>query len=253
MLKWDVIYFAEGESYKLNKQDIILFANTGIWDILNVKEDLELGNTYIPRYMCTFKIFMHCLRGYDVDLYYIGAVCKSNNIYIKHILTMLSSDNIVYKVPKMVSILENLSYTICPKNLTDEQLQRVYSHKSENYRDENKALYDQIKELSDEIPIIPLHSPIRRLQKYYKELCEEKRFNEFKTDVNVKLPYMLIAIVKIISEATEKPISDSFEYNIKQRVRNDPDLAKELYKKLNEGNILNIVSVCLSCLSAFIE
>jgi hypothetical protein len=253
MLKWDAIYFAEGESYKLNKQDILLFANTGIWDILNVKEDLELGNTYIPRYVYTFKIFMHCLRGYDVDIYYIGSICKSTNIYIKHMITMLSSDNIVYKVPKMVSVLENLSYTICPKTLTDEQLRRVYDQKSENYRDENEALYSQIQELCEETPTIPLHTPIRRLQKYYKQLCDEKRFDEFKTEVNVKLPYMLIAIVKIISEATEKPISDSFEYNIKQRIRNDPDLARELYTKLNDANILNIVSVCLSCLSAFVE
>jgi len=253
MLNWTNIEFAEGMIYKLHLQDIPLFANTGIWELLKITTNLEIMNTYIPRYVYTFKIFMHCLRGYEVDVYYISGICKSKNIYIKHMIKMLIADNQLYKIKKMYDVLENLSYNICPNTLSDEQLERIYKQKSPGYQSESTLLYKQICELLDEPPLVPIYAPYKRLKKYYKQISDEKRFEEFKAEVNVKLPYMLMTVVKIIAESTDRPISPTFENDIKNRVRNDPDLAKELYQKLNEANILNLVSVCLSCLSAFIE
>jgi hypothetical protein len=251
MENWRTIDFAEGESYKLHTQDELLFANTGIGEL--IQASLRHAETiYIPKYVYVFKVFMHCLRGYDVDVHYLSGICRTKNIYVKNMIQMLVVDNIVYKVPQMAIILENLSYVVCPKTLSNEQLAHVYMGKSADYKLANEEIYKQICDLIDDQPP-PLHTPYKQLQKYYNNAVEDKRFEEFKTEVNVKLPYMLIEIVKLVSVSMERPISPNFEYNIKQRVRDDPDLAKELYEKLTQSNILSFVSVCMSCISAFID
>ncbi len=241
--------FPDGK-YKIHKLDIPLFANTGIWDILDVRaveNELTINRFYIPRYVTTFAIFMHCLRGYDVDMQYLGRECCN-----KQFISMLIADNLVYKVHAMTEKITILAYTICPKILTNAQVASVYEKKSTIFKQKSAALVQQIKELDEDAEVNP-KLPHRYLQKQIDSLRAVKNFDDFRADVNAKLPAVLIAITKIISDLTHLPISPNFVENIKMRIRNDPELARELYQKLDGMHILHSVNALLSCLSAFVN
>jgi hypothetical protein len=257
MQDWHTIEFADG-SYKLHQQDLSLLANTGIWDLLGIKLENNkpiITIYYIPRYVSTFVTFMHCLRGYEADIHYI--IDLYGRFKTKQIVKMLIADNIVYKVKSMESTLVNLAYVVCPKVLTSEQLNRAWQAKSIEYRLESAELYKQIKTLVEDtdgdMPNGIEFMPNRYLQKLLVRLKSMKQFEEFRTDVNIKLPYILIMAVNVLSELTGKSVSKNFEENIKRRIRDDPELAHELYKKLTELGVSYTVQALLSCLTAFAD
>jgi len=251
---WHTIEFADAEIYKIHSKDLILFINTGIWDMLGVSgvSDME-QSFYIPRYINTFCVFMHCLRNYEVDLKFIMRACPPYDP--KTFLKMIISDNDVYKVHKMKEIIEDLAYIISPKMLSDSQLKSAYERKSIRYKEKTEKIYQEIVS-NPELEIdesIKKYMPHRYLLRKMNKLNEELQFRDFKNELDTKLPIILCTIIETIAEYTNRTISPNFEYNIKQRIKNDPDLAKELYVKFKDNNILSLIRILVSSLSAFAD
>lgn len=260
---WHIIEFADTETYKIHSNDFILFTNTGIWDLLGVS-DVKKDNFYIPRYINTFNVFMHCLRNYEVDLKFIMQSCTPTFSHVKKsydpktFLKMIIADNEVYKVHKMQTIIEDLAYIISPKMLSDIQLKNAYDRKSVRYKEKTEKIYQEIMandELAEVFPVnnVNKYMPHRYLLRKMNKLNEQLQFRDFKSELDTKLPIILCTIIETIAELTNRTISPNFEYNIKQRIKNDPDLAKELYAKFKDNNILSLIRILTSSLTAFVE
>lgn len=253
---WHTIEFANAETYKIHSNDFMLFTNTGIWDLLGLSHEIKTP-MYIPRYINTFCVFMHCLRNYEVDLKFIMYSCAPYDP--KTFLKMIISDNDVYKVHKMTEIIEDLAYIISPKMLSDNQLKSAYERKSSRYKEKTEKIYQEIMSndelvevfLSKNAENIKKYMPYRYLLRKMNKLNEQLQFRDFKNELDTKLPIILCAIIETIAEYTNRTISPNFEYNIKQRIKNDPDLAKELYAKFKENNILSLIRILASSLTAF--
>ncbi len=256
---WHHIEFAEGKRYKLHVEDLKLFSNTGIWDLLDIRPNgggiLEPRNTYIPRYISTFMVFMHHLRGYEVNVKYVVFAIKNDtpdqHMDLHNFVKMLISDNAIYKVHSMINVLNDIAYMVCPKMLTATERHDAKLRKSPRYIEKCASVYEQLEEISSADKYLDM--PHRYLLKKLDKAMINNRFEEFKTELNVKLPLVLITLVNLLGTLTGKEISPNFEQNIKQRIRNDPDLAQELYKKLTDLNILHTIRMIVSCLSAFVE
>jgi hypothetical protein len=262
---WHTIEFADAETYKIHSKDLILFSNTGIWDILGFSTDV-FGTEkpfYIPRYINTFCVFMHCLRNYEVDLKFVMRACSTfshmqKSYDPKTFLKMIISDNEVYKVHKMQEIIEDLAYIISPKILSDSQLKNAYDRKSIRYKEKTEKVYQEIvsnHELEETLLTenISKYMPHRYLMRKMNKLNEELQFRDFKNELDTKLPIIICTIIEIIAEYTNRTISPNFAYNIKQRIKNDPNLAKELYAKFKDNNILSLIRILVSSLSAFAD
>lgn len=248
--------FAEEQTYRIHEKDIPLYINTGIWDLLEIEivDGKYLPrNTYIPRYVDTFPLFMRHLRGYQINLRYLSSIKLTDT---KTFIGMLIADNLVYKIRTMDNVINDLAYVVNPKTMSIDDLNAAFSRKSYDYQTQSELLWAEIQELlrdsDSDIKIDKKlkYMPHRYLTKQIALLKEKKSYEVFKTDVNVKLPILLIELVKIISSATGKALSKNFENNIKQRIRNDPDLAKELYQKLNELGILHTLTAFIGCLTS---
>jgi len=250
---WFNIEFAEGQKYKLHSEDLKLLSNTGIWDLLEIRSNngnLEPTKTYIPKYISTFVVFMHHLRGYEVNVKYLHYFSLKTEIDLTNFVKMLIVDNNIYKVHSMSNILEDIAFMVCPKILTEDQLANAKNRKSTKYKEKCSVVYDKI---CDYVDGKHQNMPYRYLVKKLEKMLANTKFEEFKMELNVKLPLVLITLVNVIGEFTGKQVSPNFEQNIKQRIRNDPDLANELYKKLTDTGILHTIQMIISCLSAFIE
>lgn len=249
--------FAEEQTYRIHERDISLYTNSGIWDLLEIEIQNDKyipRNTYIPRYVDTFPLFMRHLRGYQINLRYLSNL--KLGVDLKTLIGMLIADNSVYKVRTMDPVICDLAYIVCPKSLSLDQLMAVFSRKDPDYHLQSEMLWAEIQELSksNDDPNETINKklrfmPHRYLTKQINRLREKKSYEAFKTDVNVKLPVLLIELVKIISSATGKTLSKNFEVNIKQRIRNDPDLAKELYQKLSDLGLLHTLMAFIGCLT----
>lgn len=289
--------FADEQTYRIHERDLTLFANSGIWDILEITDvpsNIHVSqnthtslnthvsqntytpkntyipknvyipsstytprNTYIPRYIDTFPIFMWHLRGYPVTLKYLlsftSKTIDAKTMDIKTLIGMIIADNAVYKIHSMNTIIEDLAYIVCPKTLKVEQLINAFNRKDANFKRKSEELLSQISEIEDSSDIHEKlqYMPHRYLVKQLVVLQERKKYEDFKQEVDMKLPMILIELIKMISSVIEKPLSKNFEANIKQRIRNDPELANELYGKLNELGVQHSVSALVSCFSSF--
>jgi predicted DNA-binding ArsR family transcriptional regulator len=252
--------FAEEQIYRIHERDLLLYSNTGIWDLLeitiNENNQLIPNNTYVPRYVDTFSLFMRHLRGYQINLRYLS----TTKINIKILIEMLVSDNLVYKVRTMDNVINDLAYIICPKILSIEQLLSAFNRKDIEYQAKSMCLWSELQILKNldesdkpdeqKIDNKIQYMPHRYLIKQITKFKEKKSYEVFKTDINVKLPIILIELVKIISSATGKALSKNFETNIKQRIKNDPDLVSELYQKLSDLGLLHTLMAFIGCLTS---
>lgn len=248
--------FANEQIYRIHEMDIHLYANSGIWDLLQIEiseNKYILKNTYIPRYVDTFEVFMHHLRGYHINLRYI---CTLKIVDIQTFIGFLIADNFVYKIRTMSSIINDLAYMVCPKTLSYDNLIETFNRKDDDYKLNSKMLWLEIQELIKEMdycidPKIQ-YMPHKYLKKQIIILKEKKTYETFVNDLNVKFPLLMIQLVKIISSTTGKALSKNYEENIKQRIKNDPELAKELFKKLNDMKILHTLMAFIGCFTSLV-
>lgn len=247
--------FAEEQTYRIHERDIYLFTNSGIWDLLEIEivdGKYRPNNTYIPRYVNTFPLFMRHLRSYQINLRYLANL--KLGIDTKTLIGMLIADNFVYKVQTMDSVIQDLAYVVCPKTLSLDDLMAAFSRKDADYQAQSEMLWNQLLKESDDDPVDKkLRFMPRQLKKQISRLQEKKSYEAFKTDINVKLPVLLIELVKIISSTTGKALSKNFEANIKQRIRTDPDLVKELYQKLSDLGLLHTLMAFIGCLTSLAD
>ena len=244
-----ILTFADGFKYKLNTPDAELLKNTGIKKILIDKE------VYVPRYGVTFPAFMHFIYGYRLTISYIQRIC--NGYSVEEFLEMMLADNVLYEIEEINCIITDLLYEI---SITiDENIKiNVFARKKDHIKKKHCLIVKRIKQLEE--AIIELDSDFE--QEYIAEWMSLKELNmihsrvvnkldyyRFRQDMRAKLPYMFIALIEMISEHTERKLSDNYKKNIKTRLRDDEGLILELYMHMRKTGIIYTAQTILSVLT----
>jgi hypothetical protein len=245
------ITFADGYQHLLHPEDINLLKGTGLEKLLT-KEDV-----YLPRYGRTFPAFMHFIYGYPLSASYIRRI--SRGISSAEFLEMMLIDNRVYKIEGIRLPIVSILYDIDPNMLDKDTMMVVFSKKPEAEKKEHRKLVEdintlelQIAEILDEKPeqtIVFEWMPLRKLQKMHIRLMNKLDYHKFRDNMRSRLPYMFIGLVEMISEHTNRPLSENYKKNIKTRLRSDEGIILELYSHMRKTGITHTTQTILSVLT----
>lgn len=245
------ISFADGLQYTLYPTDVKLLENTGLHELL-MKE-----NIYIPRYGATFPAFMHFIYGYRLTISYISRI--RSRTPIDEFLEMMLVDNKTYKIDGIHSVIIQLIYKVAPHLLDKDSMIDAFNHERESIKKLHRTTINQIKKLESQIEELLDENtesleifewmPLEQLQKIYNNLLNKLDYYKFRDNVKGRLPYMFIGLIEMLSQITEKKLSENYEKNIKTRLRNDEGIILELYTHMRKNKITHTTQTILSVLT----
>jgi hypothetical protein len=240
------IKFAGGLTYTLCPMDVELLKDSGLSKILT--ED----NVYIPRYGITFPAFMHFVYGYSLTVSYIRRI--SGKIPSAEFLEMMLIDNRIYQIKGIRLIIVSLLYKIAPKLLDKDAIMVAFSHEEEHVKEKHRDVVKKIRELEVEIgeqkpKFVFEWMPLDKLKSIHTRLVNKLDYCKFKENMQIRLPYIFIGLIELISHHTERKLSENYKKNIKTRLREDEDIILELYTLMKKTGITYTSQTILSVLT----